>query len=163
MKEDRHKTTFVIEWGCFQYTVMLFGLKNAPAIFSRIVFIEFKYFIQKFLEVYMEYWTVYGLVKDHITNLRLMLERHRQHQISLNLRKCIFCALFGILLGHIVKRNVGWSLQDCNNCQSTSTNDSKRASGDVGPYKVLLKVHKVRYATITTSMEKLLKNDAKFE
>ena len=27
-KEDRHKTTFVIEWGCFQYTVMPFGLKN---------------------------------------------------------------------------------------------------------------------------------------
>ena len=32
-KEDHHKTTFVIEWGCYQYTVMPFGLKNAPAIF----------------------------------------------------------------------------------------------------------------------------------
>ena len=32
-KEDRHKTTFVTEWGCFQYTVMTFGLKNVPAIF----------------------------------------------------------------------------------------------------------------------------------
>ena len=28
-KEDRHKTTFVTEWGCFQYTVIPFGLKNA--------------------------------------------------------------------------------------------------------------------------------------
>ena len=34
VKEDRHKTTFVTEWSCFQYTVMSFGLKNAPAIFS---------------------------------------------------------------------------------------------------------------------------------
>ena len=33
-KEDRHKTTFVTEWGCFQYTVMPFGYKNAPTIFS---------------------------------------------------------------------------------------------------------------------------------
>ena len=27
-KEDQHKMTFVTEWGCFQYTVMPFGLKN---------------------------------------------------------------------------------------------------------------------------------------
>ena len=33
-EEDRNKTTFSIEWGSFQYTVMPFGLKNAPAIFS---------------------------------------------------------------------------------------------------------------------------------
>ena len=51
MKEDFHKTTFFIEWGCYQYTVMPFGLKNAPAIFSRIVASTFKYFIHKFLKV----------------------------------------------------------------------------------------------------------------
>ena len=53
-KEDRHKTTFVTEWGYFQYTVMPFGLKNAPAVFSRVVVTVFKYFIQKFLQVYMD-------------------------------------------------------------------------------------------------------------
>ena len=31
--EDRHKTTFATEMGSFQYTVIPFGLKNAPAIF----------------------------------------------------------------------------------------------------------------------------------
>ena len=34
IKEDRHKTTSVTELGCFHYTVMPFGLKNAPTIFS---------------------------------------------------------------------------------------------------------------------------------
>ena len=53
-KEDRHKTTFVTEWGCFQYTVMPFGLKNAPVIFSRIVVAMLKDFIQKFLAIYMD-------------------------------------------------------------------------------------------------------------
>ena len=48
-KGDRHKTTFVTEWGCFQYTIMPFGLKNAPTIFSRVAVTVFKYFIQKFL------------------------------------------------------------------------------------------------------------------
>ena len=48
-KEDCHKTTFVTEWGYFQYTFMLFGLKNAPAVFSHVDVTVFKYFIQKFL------------------------------------------------------------------------------------------------------------------
>ena len=48
--EDRHKTTFATEMGSFQYTVMPFGLKNAPAIFSRVVIYAFKEFIHKFLE-----------------------------------------------------------------------------------------------------------------
>ena len=72
-KEDRHKMTFIIEWGCYQYTVMPFGLKNAPSIFSRIVVSAFKYFIHKFLEIYFDDWTVFGLVRDHIKSLCMML------------------------------------------------------------------------------------------
>jgi len=52
--KDRSKTTFMTEWGCFQYTVMPFGLKNAPTIFSRVVVAAFKEFIHKFLEVYFD-------------------------------------------------------------------------------------------------------------
>jgi hypothetical protein len=79
-----------------------FGLKNAPAMFSRVVVATFKEFIHKFLEVYLDDWDVFNLLKDHIEVLRLMLDRCRQCQISLNLKKCIFCAPFGILLGHVV-------------------------------------------------------------
>ena len=68
-KEDRDKMTFVTEWGCFQYTVMPFGLKNAHVIFSQVVVAAFKYFIQNFLQVYMDDWTVYGIIRDHLENL----------------------------------------------------------------------------------------------
>jgi hypothetical protein len=44
---------------------------------------------------------VFNLLKDHIEVLRLV-DRCRQSQISLNLKKCIFCAPFGIILGHVV-------------------------------------------------------------
>lgn len=77
MPEDRSKTTFVTEWGCFQYTVMPFGLKNAPTIFSYIVVVVFKEFIHQFLEVYFDDWTVFGLVKKHVASLRLMLDMCR--------------------------------------------------------------------------------------
>ena len=40
--------------------------------------------------------------KDHCKWLRLMLERCRQIQLALNIRKCIFVTPIGILLGHIV-------------------------------------------------------------
>ena len=53
-EEDHHKMKFVIEWGCYQYTIMPFELKNAPVIFSRIVVSAFKDFIHMFLEVYFD-------------------------------------------------------------------------------------------------------------
>ena len=49
VKEDHYKTKFVTEWGCFQYTVMPFGRKNALTVFSCVVVTVFKDFIQKFL------------------------------------------------------------------------------------------------------------------
>jgi hypothetical protein len=65
---------FATEWGSYQYTVMSFGMNNAPTIFSRVVIIAFKEFIHQFLEVYLDYWTVYSLLKNHVEFLRLMLE-----------------------------------------------------------------------------------------
>ena len=52
--DDNRKTTFATKWGYFQYTIMSFGLKNAPVIFSRVVVVVFKEFIHKFLEVYFD-------------------------------------------------------------------------------------------------------------
>jgi hypothetical protein len=64
--------------GSYHYTFMPFGLKNAPKIFSRVVIAAFKEFIHHFLDVYLDDWTVYSLLKDHVEVLRLMLERCRQ-------------------------------------------------------------------------------------
>ena len=47
-------------------------------------------------------WTIFVRVGDYIDRLRMMLERHRQYQIYRNLKKCIFYAPFGALLGHVV-------------------------------------------------------------
>jgi hypothetical protein len=71
--EDIYKTTFSIEWGSYQHTIIPFGLKNAPTIFSRVVIATFKEFINQFLEVYLDDWTVYRLLKDHVEVLMLML------------------------------------------------------------------------------------------
>jgi hypothetical protein len=76
-QEDRYNTMFVIEWGSYQYTVMSFGLKNALAIISKVVIVVFKNCIHQFLEVYLDDWTIYSLLKNHVEVLCLMLERCR--------------------------------------------------------------------------------------
>ena len=58
---------------------MPFGLKNAPTIFSRVVVVVFKEYIHKFLKVYFDDLTVFGLIKKHIGDLMLMLEKCRQY------------------------------------------------------------------------------------
>ena len=52
--------------------------------------------------VYFDDWEIYSLLRNHIQWLQLMLERCRQIQLSLNIRKCIFATPIGILLGHVV-------------------------------------------------------------
>jgi hypothetical protein len=79
--QDRHNMTFAIEWGSYQYNVIPFGLKNAPIVFSRVVVASFKEIIHKFPEVYLDDWTVFSLLKDHIETLGLMLDICIQYQI----------------------------------------------------------------------------------
>ena len=104
-KEDQKKT-FVCEFVSFAYRVMPFGLKNEPAIFSRIVVKTFQEYIHKTMVVYFDDWTIYSTLKDHCKWLRLMLERCRQIRLSLDIKKCIFLTPIGILLGHIVLKKV---------------------------------------------------------
>jgi hypothetical protein len=67
--EDQDKTTFVTKWGSFSYIVMPFGLKHSLPVFSWIVFSAFKEFIQTILEVYLEDWMVFILLKEHMPSL----------------------------------------------------------------------------------------------
>ena len=163
-KEDRHNTIFAIEWGCFQYTVIPFGLKNALAIFSRIVVASFKDFIHKFLEVYFNDWIVFGLITYHIKILRMIMEHCHQYQILLNLNKYIFCAMFGALLDHVVCRN--GILVDPSKIAiivdvppPTTVKQLRKNLGYTRYYHKFTRV----YIEVTTPMEKLLKKDVKFQ
>jgi hypothetical protein len=142
---------------------MPFRLKNAPAIFSWVVIAAFKEFIHQFLEVCLDDWTVYSLLKDHVEVLRLMLERCRQCQISINIKKFIFGTPFGILLGHIVCKH--GLLVDAakitiivNLPPPKSVRQLRAKLGHTCYYTKFIKV----YAQITTPMEKMLK-DTKFQ
>jgi hypothetical protein len=75
MPEDRHRMKFSRKWDSFQYIVMPFVLKNGLAIFSRVLVLAFKDYIHTFLEFYLDDWTMFSFLKDHVEVLRLMLDR----------------------------------------------------------------------------------------
>ena len=112
----------------------------------------------------MDDWTIYGLAKYLLDNLRLMLEWCRQHQIALNSKKCIFCAPFGVLLGHIVYKE-GLLVDPVKIVlililpPSTNVKMLRATLGHTGYYRKLIR----GYAMITAPMEKMLKKDDAFE
>ena len=143
---------------------MPFRLKNVLAIFSRVVVEAFKEFLHNVLEAYFDDWTVFSLLQNHIECLRLMLDKCRQCQISLNLKKCIFFSPFGVLLGHIVcKKGL---LVDPSKIAiivdlspPTLVRQLCTVMGHIGYYRKFIK----GYTQIKTPMEKLLKKDSKFQ
>eukprot|EP00253_Pinus_taeda_P007395 PITA_07395 len=120
-------------------------------------------FIHKFLEVYFNYWMVFGLVKRHVAMLCLMLDTCRRYQITLNLKKCLFYVPFRILLGHVVCRQ-GLMVDPTkirviiNLEVPRSVKQLRTTLGHTRYYRKFVK----SYAQIIVPMEKLLKKDATF-
>ena len=92
-----------------------------------------------------------------------MLERCRQFQISLNIKKCIFGSPFGILLGHIVCKQ-GLIVNPTKIAVIVNLPPPKRVRqlratlGHIGYYRKFIK----GYAQITVPMERLLKKYCQF-
>lgn len=103
--EDQHKTAFITPWSTFAYSRMPFGLINAGATFQRAMNSSFRDLRDKIIVIYLDDLTVYSKRrKHHLRDLERVLERCRQHGISLNPKKSVFFVEEGKLLGHIVSR-----------------------------------------------------------
>ena len=101
-EDDRYKTAFITEWGAYVWVVMPFGLKNAPPSYQRIVNQIFKDYLNDFMNLFLDNFSVYSDVAFHLPKLRLVFERCRQYGVSLNPDKCIFYVPSGVILGYIV-------------------------------------------------------------
>ena len=151
------------EFGTFDYKVKPFGLKNAPTVFSRIVNKTFQEYIYKTMAVYFDDWTIYSMLKDHCKWLRLILERCRQIQLALNIRKCIFVTPIGILLGHIVCKEgikVDFSkIKIILDLKPLVTSKQVRVLlGHTGCYRKFIRY----YSDMTYPLEELLREDQEF-
>ncbi|XP_022881101.1 uncharacterized protein LOC111398435 [Olea europaea var. sylvestris] len=80
---------------------MPFGLCNAPATFQRCMMAIFSNMVEKYIEVFMDDFSVFGdSFDDCLDRLTLVLQRCEEKNLVLNWEKCHFIVKEGIVLGH---------------------------------------------------------------
>jgi hypothetical protein len=89
--EDIPKTAFTCMYGLYEYTVMSFGLTNAPAFFMNLMNKVFMDYLDTFVVIFIDDILVYSKSEaEHEKHLKLVLQRLREHKLYAKLSKCEF-------------------------------------------------------------------------
>jgi hypothetical protein len=81
-ESDIPKTTFHTRYGLYEYTIMSFGLTNAPTYFMYLMNKVFMEYLDKFVVVFIDDILVFSMTEEeHEVHLRLVLEKLRAHQL----------------------------------------------------------------------------------
>jgi hypothetical protein len=100
---DIPKTAFFFRYGLYEFTVMSFGLTNAPAYFMYLMNKVFMEYLDKFVVVFIDAILVYSRSEEeHEEHLRLVLQKLRDHKLSAKLSKCEFWLKQVSFLGHTI-------------------------------------------------------------
>ncbi|XP_073119986.1 uncharacterized protein [Henckelia pumila] len=102
-KEDQDKVSFTTSHGTFCYRVMPFGLKNAGAIYQRLMDKVFASQIFINVEVYVD--DILGKSQDDVgllADLEETFSTLRTYQVKLNPEKCVFGVRRVKFLGYMV-------------------------------------------------------------
>lgn len=102
-QEDIPKTAFSTRYGLYEYTVISFGLPNAPAYFMNLMNKVFMEYLDKFIIVFIDDILVYShSEEEHEDHLRLVLNKLRDHQFYAKFDKCEFWMKEVTFLGHVL-------------------------------------------------------------
>jgi hypothetical protein len=89
--EDIHKTAFVTLYGQCEYTVMSFGLTNAPSYFMNMMNKVFMDELDKCVIVFIDDILVFSqTTEEHEKHLRIVWGKLRLHQLYAKFSKCEF-------------------------------------------------------------------------
>jgi len=95
-------SAFVTPFGHFQWRYMPFGLRNAPATFSRLVS-KLLHGLETFCAAYLDDIIIFSdSWEEHMRHLRLVFDRIRDVNLTLSPSKCQFAVADVDYLGHHV-------------------------------------------------------------
>jgi hypothetical protein len=79
-ESDIPKTAFHARYGLYEYTVMSFGLTNAPAYFMYLMNKVFMEYLDKFIVVFIDDILIFSkTMEEHEEHVRLVLEKLRSN------------------------------------------------------------------------------------
>jgi hypothetical protein len=100
---DIPKTAFSTRYGLYEFTVMSFGLTNAPTYFMNLMNKVFMEYLDRFVIVFIDDILIYSKSEsDHEEHLRLVLQKLRDNQLYAKYSKCEFWIDEVPFLGHII-------------------------------------------------------------
>ena len=89
-EEDIPKTAFRIRYGHFEFLVIPFGLRNAPAAFMDLMNRVFRPYLDQFIIILIDDILVYSGTEEHVAHLGIALQLLRENQLFAKLSKCEF-------------------------------------------------------------------------
>ncbi len=91
-------------WGVFIWKVMSFGLKNGPSTYQRAITKAFKEYLDNFMKIFLNDFTMYSDMESHLHKLKLCFQKCKEYGISLNPNKCAFMVFLRMILGFIISK-----------------------------------------------------------
>nr|GEY44130.1 putative reverse transcriptase domain-containing protein [Tanacetum cinerariifolium] len=104
--EDIPKTAFTTRYRHFEFTVMPFGLINAPTVFTNLINRVCKLYLDKFVIVFIDDILIYSKSKEeHEVHLKLVLELLKKKKSFVKFSKCESWLQEVRFLRHVVNGN----------------------------------------------------------
>jgi hypothetical protein len=163
--DDREKTAFSTRQGHFEFNVMPFGLRNAPATFQRLMDFVLAGLLFVICLVYLDDIIIFSrTIEEHLQHLSAVFDRLRKAGLSVKGSKCYFALKEIKYLGHIIGNGI--IKPDPAKIEVLKSYPKPRNQteiriflGFVGYYRDFIEA----LATLAGPLYKLLKKNAKFD
>ena len=162
-ENSKNKTAFSTPDGHYQFRRMPFGLKNAPAEFSRIMHRILGN--RDYVEIYLDDITIHSKsFEEHIEHIKLVATELIRAGLKVKPSKCTWIVTQVTILGHVVSG--GQVAMDPKKVEALKTRVAPKTVKQVQQFLGICNYYRKfvkGYAQIAAPIFNLLKSDVKFE
>jgi hypothetical protein len=166
-QDSKEKTAFSIptpKGGQYQFKVMPFGLKGAPATFQQFVDDVFREHLGRYATIYIDDLACFSNTREeHLQHLDALFKTMYENDIYVNMKKCYFMQKKVPYLGHYISENGiemdPKKIEAVKNWPDITTVKQLRGFlGLIGYYRCFIQ----GFAQVALALTRLLKNDVEF-